>query len=299
MQGFRISKRESVKENISRILTGQVDYILGHCAGDRENIHISIHEIRKSIKRIRAVLRLIREEIGYSTYYRENVYYRDINRKLSDLRTANVLVFTLEYLKSEIRLRNNELDPLIRSILGERKTLLGELISVNGDLKDFSELFLKGRERIPELPIEHNGFEAFEGGIHRMYRQSRDYLDKALQDHGTDHLHDMRKRMKYLWYQIQILTPIYPVQLKAFARALEGITEKLGIYHDLEVLNGYIREPGVEMGPAVRQTLLDACEFKKAALLPWILRKSGPAFSEDPGALVHRMGEYWKQYYRQ
>ncbi|MCK4751050.1 MAG: CHAD domain-containing protein, partial [Bacteroidales bacterium] len=80
MNGFSISKRETVKENIDRILLEQVDYILGHCEGEQEDMHKSIHEIRKSIKRIRAVLRLIREEIGYSTYYRENVFYRDISR---------------------------------------------------------------------------------------------------------------------------------------------------------------------------------------------------------------------------
>ncbi len=297
MKGFSISKRENVKENINRILLGQVDYILGHCSSDRENVHVSIHEIRKSIKRIRAVLRLIREEIGYSTYYRENVFYRDINRRISDLRTSSVLVLTLESFKSELRLRRNELDPLIDSLLEQRENILSGLLSAGNGLRDLSELFSEGRERIPELPVEHDGFEALEGGLQRMYRQSRDYLDMARAKPGADHLHDMRKRMKYFWYQVQILTPIYPVQMRAFARALERITERLGVYHDLEILSGYIQENDVEVDAGIRETLLDACEFKKSALLPWILQKAGPAFSEDPEALVLRMGGYWNQYF--
>ena len=96
MKGFRISKRENVRDNINRILSEQIDYILEQSEKGEDEIHKSIHEIRKSIKRIRAVLRLIREEIGYSTYHRENVFYRDINRETSDLRTYNVLTLTLE-----------------------------------------------------------------------------------------------------------------------------------------------------------------------------------------------------------
>jgi len=301
MKGFCISKRESVKENINRILLEQVDYVLEHCEGAQEDIHKSIHEIRKSIKRIRAVLRLIREEIGYSSYYRENVTYRDIGRSISDLRTCNVLVFMLEDLKIDLSgsIAIEALEPLIDSVRTQREELLDGILSDNRVLRDLSLQFAGARTRIADLPIEKDGFEAFSGGIYRMYRQGKDYLLSAKKDPSMHHLHNMRKRMKYLWYQVEIIKPIYPGPLKAFASSLENITEKLGTYHDLAVLSGYLKEVEGGLKKGHKQTLLDACEFKKAALLPGILRMTGAALSEEPGALIHRLNEYWKIYYRQ
>jgi len=48
-----------------------------------------------------------------------------------------------------------------------------------------------------------------------------------------------------------------------------------------------------------QQTLLDACEFKKAGLLPGIMRMSEAAYIEEPDAFMHRISEYWKIFYRQ
>ena len=47
-----------------------------------EDVHKAIHETRRTIKRIRAILRLIRDETGYNIYYRENRFYRNISRKM-------------------------------------------------------------------------------------------------------------------------------------------------------------------------------------------------------------------------
>jgi CHAD domain-containing protein len=301
MNGFSISKRESVKENIDRILYEQIDYILGHCNREQEDIHVSIHEIRKSIKRIRAVLRLIREEIGYSTYYRENVFYRDINRSISELRTYNVLALTLESLKKDISGNFSEevIDPMIESIREQRESLLAQVMSEDRVLSGLSKKFSKARKRIPGMPIEHDGFEVFAGGIFRMYRQGKEYLLAARKDPDMHHLHDMRKRMKYLWYHIEILRPIYPGLLKAYANSLEKITEKLGVYHDLAVLTEYLQHEDAGLRKNYQETLLDACEFRKSSILPGVMRNAGALFSEEPESLVQRMGEYWKIYYRQ
>jgi len=301
MKGFRISKRESVKENINRILLEQIDYILKHCKNEPEDMHISIHEIRKSIKRIRAILRLIREEIGYSSYYRENVFYRDIGRSISDLRTYNVLVLMLEDLKNNLdgSITTEALEPLIESVGMQREKLLFGILSDKRILYDLSVKFAEARSRIAELPIEKDSFEVFSGGIYRMYRQGKDLFLSVRKDPSMHQLHDLRKRMKYLWYQIEIIRPIYPGPLKAYASSLENIADKLGVYHDLAVLSKYLNEVDRGLKKGHKQTLMDACEFKKEALLPDIMRMTGAALSEEPGALLHRMNEYWKIYYRQ
>jgi CHAD domain-containing protein len=261
----------------------------------------AIHEIRKSIKRIRAVLRMIRDEIGYSTYNRENVFYRDINRSISDLRTYDVLIGTLENLRSGLSgsLPDAPVESMIRSIRDQREQMASEIFSSNAALTEIAGRIGEAKSRIPGLPIRQDGFEVFEKGILRTYRKGKDYLLSATKGHDLKHLHDMRKRMKYLWHQIQVLKPIYPGAMGALARSLETVTEKLGIYHDLEMLSGYLKNNAEGMEEEIRGALLEACEFKKYALLPSTFRKAGVAFGEEPESLVTRLGQYWKVYYGQ
>ena len=55
----------------------------------------SIHETRKCLKRIRALLRLVRPGIDDDDFRRENARYRDIARMLSPERDADILPETL------------------------------------------------------------------------------------------------------------------------------------------------------------------------------------------------------------
>jgi CHAD domain-containing protein len=301
MKGFRISERESVKETINRILYEQIDGILENCENKRDDFHKSIHEIRKSIKRIRAVLRLVREEIGYSSYYRENVFYRDINRSTSYLRTLNVLTLSLENIQTDLadKLEPERIEPLLVDIRQQREKMLAGMLSSDRVLKDLSVQFMDGRSRIPTLPIHNNKFEARAGGIERMYRQGKAYLNDSIKKTDTHQLHDMRKRMKYLWYQIEILKPVYPGLLKAYGSSLESISERLGIYHDLAVLSAYLQENETGLEEMVRDTVIEACEFKKSAMLPDIFSQASAAYTEEPEAFIQRLDGYWKIYYRQ
>lgn len=301
MKDFSISKTENVKESIVRILLGQVDSILEQCKNSRDDIHKSIHEIRKSIKRIRAVLRLIREEIGYSTYYRENVFYRDLSRGLSDIRTQNVLHETLKNLHSELvpGIPEESIEPVLEQILECRDRMLDTRLILDRDFRELAGALKAARKRIPLLPIARNDFRVFEGGMQRMYRKSREYLKAARKETSMQTLHDMRKRMKYLWYQAEIMKPLYPELLKAFADALESITEKLGICHDLDVLSEQLKDPGLDLDEKIRETLLEAIKFKQGALLPVILKEAETALGEKPEAFMARMSEYWRIYQNQ
>ncbi|HKN40971.1 MAG TPA: CHAD domain-containing protein [Acidimicrobiia bacterium] len=54
------------------------------------------HDARKRAKKLRALLRLVRPELGDDVYRRENRALRDAARRLSPVRDAWVLVETLD-----------------------------------------------------------------------------------------------------------------------------------------------------------------------------------------------------------
>ena len=54
-----------------------------------------MHEARKDMKKLRALLRLARGELGEDTFRRENACFRDAGRELAGVRDADVMLDTL------------------------------------------------------------------------------------------------------------------------------------------------------------------------------------------------------------
>src|SRR5919108_3500582 len=96
---FQLKPDKTVGKNIRRIVRKQLDGVLeeltrGH-KGSRDEV---VHEARKSLKKIRAVLRLVRPAIGDKTYRQENTCFRDAARPLTEVRDARILIETLDKL---------------------------------------------------------------------------------------------------------------------------------------------------------------------------------------------------------
>jgi hypothetical protein len=58
----------------------------------------SVHDARKAFKKVRSVLRLVRDEIGEKTYHAENRRFRNAARPLTEVRDAKALVEILDKL---------------------------------------------------------------------------------------------------------------------------------------------------------------------------------------------------------
>ena len=298
MSEFELKHNETVAENITRILTSQADNVKSHCKAGPDKRHEAIHEIRKSIKRIRAILRLVRGEIGYSTYYRENIFYRDLNRSLSDIRALNVLVASSRVLQSDLSdtLEESRFNPLIGSLQEKRDQMLDRLILKENLLHSILKQMDSAKRRIRKLPIEHNDFRAFDGGLTRIYKQGLLYRDLSQAQPVPENIHNLRKRIKYHWYHMQILQPISPSILKPYTETLDMIGENLGQYHDLAELQSHLElNPGI-LENHLQSTLTDGCEIKKTSILNRIWKDVEAVYSEKPGDLARRFARYWEIY---
>ena len=129
-----------------------------------------------------------------------------------------------------------------------------------------------------------------------MYRQGKKYLQDVRENPSPKQLHDLRKRLKYFWYQVEILKPIFPGPLKAYASTLERIGENLGIYHDLQVLQEFLSELTIIPDAIINETLQEACLAMQSMLLHNIWPMADIAYSEKPAALVNRLASYWRVY---
>ena len=108
---YRLKNKESISTEIKRIACEQTDKAIENLtteiriASDNntdwsadtnivEERQEAIHDVRKRIKKIRAVIRLVRDDLGKEIYQQENHCFRDAGRRLSEVRDAQVLLET-------------------------------------------------------------------------------------------------------------------------------------------------------------------------------------------------------------
>ena len=107
---------------------------------------------------------------------------------------------------------------------------------------DALERLAAARAAIPALPLERKDYGPLIAGLRRTYRDGRSAAKKARKKHDTEALHEWRKRVKDLWHQCQVLTPLWPKRMKAMADAAHDLSDLLGEDHDLAVLAQTARE---------------------------------------------------------
>src|SRR5215475_14207002 len=95
---FELKPGQSARKNVRRIARKQLDDALEQLTGTVGARDEAVHEVRKSLKKVRAVLRLVRRAIGEATYRAENTCFRDTARPLTEVRDARILIETLDNL---------------------------------------------------------------------------------------------------------------------------------------------------------------------------------------------------------
>src|SRR5438046_6457008 len=99
--GFKLKLREPLPDGLKRVFCEQIESALKLCRHPAKERGVTVHEVRKHLKKLRAALRLTVSEVGKSRHAREDRYVREIGRLVSDLRDAQVRLQTLIQLRDE------------------------------------------------------------------------------------------------------------------------------------------------------------------------------------------------------
>src|SRR2546423_5951332 len=99
--GFRLKLREPLSDGLKRVFREQIQSALKLCRHPAKQRGVTVHEVRKHLKKLRAALRLAIGEVGKDRHAREDRCVREIGRLVSDLRDAQVRLQTLIQLRDE------------------------------------------------------------------------------------------------------------------------------------------------------------------------------------------------------
>lgn len=289
----QIANDESLPLAIQRITVGLLESArsdLRHDADDE--FDEGIHGARKKLKRVRAILRLIRDEIGETAYRNENAVLRDTGRSIAAMRDARVLGETLvallppfddsfavtqAYLDERYRVAREHTD---------RTVIVAALDNLGAARSRFAAFAIEG--------VVRNEFAAIAPGLRRTYKRGRRDHRRSTEVHDDHLLHAWRKQVKYLRHQMEALVPIDPDRIGRMVGPLEELGELLGVDHDLAVLAHLIAtDPAAAAGDADRVALAAILAERRAELAPSLHRLGAAIYSDTAGTFVARIGDLW------
>ena len=279
---FRIRHDETLPDGIRRILRGQIDLAIDDlAAGARADPAEAVHECRKSFKRVRAALRLIRDEIGDEAYRRENATFRDLGRRLSGARDSQVLVETLD------ALGRDEFSAFRAQLVAEQHAAEREVRGqAQGALAVIAEL-RDSRMRIAAWEFRDDDPAALAPAFGRIYRRGRRALRAVRDDPSDEHFHELRKRTKDLWHAAQILRATAPKSLNAIARRAHHLADLVGDDHDLVVLAQQARRrPDAFADAHELERLEELIARRRRTLQHDAVHVAEKLYAEKPGAMA-------------
>ncbi len=256
-----------------------------------------IHAARKDLKKLRAVVRLLRCELGDDLYRAENERYQEAARLLSPSRDAEAKLEALEDLRERFsgRLAPTDTADWLDELRQERDLAVraaraGDADSIGAALEAVEE----GRGRIEAWPLQANSWKLVGPGICRAYRRGRREMSRAAEDPSGANMHQWRKRAKDLWYHLRILRDARP---EAFGNSLEWadeLADALGDHHDLTVLGDDLLRRDLPL--AGRPALVAAIAERQEELAGTAFELGERLYARKPKVFRRKMRRGWKKW---
>jgi CHAD domain-containing protein len=289
---FALREDEPLREGVERIAVGQLDNSIEGLAGESDaDAATSIHEARKSIKRLRALLRLTRHQLGEHVYRRDNSAFRDIGRRLSGARDSRVMLDTLSGLSERHPKRAPApgLAPFRRTLLSRHANAQRKLRDSDAASEALREL-RHARDRVAHWPVDGESVASLAPGLERIYRRGRKTYKVARKNPSTENLHELRKRAKDLWYTGQIVQAASPKAMKKMVKGAHELADLIGEEHDLALLaESAIARPERFGEEASLEDLLDLIERRRGDLQRRALKVAARLYEKKPGKVARKL----------
>jgi CHAD domain-containing protein len=285
---------------VRRIARRYLDRAEESLAGDPPSSG-AVHAARKSLKKARTGLRLLRPTLAASVYRRENLALRDAAHRLNEARDASVLLRTLQWLHSHApSLRSSTtVAELARELQGSQARAEARLHSPRV-LDSLRHALEQSERRARDWPVGRHGWTVLGPGLRRIYRSGRRRTPSARSMPSDEALHAWRKQVKYLRYALGMLKPIAPGALGALERRAHNLSDHLGEEHDLALLAEHALAYGAahsaHNGDRGLRALLRIIEERRRRLASLALTEGELLYQQRPRAVQRRFARDWHRW---
>ncbi|HXI73414.1 MAG TPA: CHAD domain-containing protein [Verrucomicrobiae bacterium] len=285
---FRFKKSESATQGVRRLCRERIRVARSFLQASGHPV--AVYGVRKEIKKLRALLRLVRGEIGTSAFRKCTKALRAAAVCLAATRDARVMLLALEKIAGQNATRRF---PEIQKVLQKNYRARTREFRGGNSVTMADRILKKTGRRLRGLKIKASSWAAIEPGLRQGYRRGREACRLARKEPSSEHLHEWRKHVKDLWFYFCLLSPAWPAAMRGRTDDLGLLGVQLGDDHDLFLLQQYVSD--ATEGPlkeAVAVTRL--IETRRSQLRRDTLRLGSQLYTETPDVFCRQLEKHWK-----
>jgi CHAD domain-containing protein len=292
---YRLRSNESLTHGLRRLARAELRSAADHMRQTDPPRDEAIHEARKSLKKVRAIVHLIEADNG-RRLARSPTRLRDVGRTLSQLRDADAMVKMLTALRDKNpRLLSEHTFARIRRRLSSHKRDVMETAERDGAWKDVIGELRTLRRRAKRWRPAHRGFGALAAGIDLTYRRGRKAMERARTRERAEDFHEWRKEIKALWYELRLIEAC-DRNIRRDVAALHRAETWLGDDHNAVVLCEELSKDASICGMIDVDRLRLAADQHQCRLRKKAITRMRRLYSRSPRAYLRRLERAWKKW---
>jgi CHAD domain-containing protein len=293
---YRLEPLRPVDQGVRRVAASQIGDLLADHGGRNAPAAEAVHEARKAIKRLRALLSLVREGLAEDDLEREKDRLRSLAGMLAGARDAQVMMETTSSLENgEMHRSCQAAARKIKTLIEEKRNEAEKHLRAKVSSLPVGE-FKKALKAFEALPLNGLAFDDVLDGFARTYRRGRKMFAEILANGADDEgYHELRKQVQQHWRHLQLLSDAWPKALRPQIALAHELAETLGKDHDIAVLAAFVRHNAAWIGDVKgSEAYLRLCVKRQGKLRARANLLARRLYAETPKAICKRLRIYWE-----
>ena len=185
--GFRLRLREPLSEELKRVFREQIESALHLCQNPAKQRGVTVHEVRKHLKKLRAAMRLAIGTVGKNCHAEEDRCVRMIGRLVSDLHDTQVRLQTFIELREEAAKTCERLLPRTEELLLlERESFSAAFAGWQSQAIPQLE---QVKARLMRWRLDDLDWKQIRNALSKIYRRGQRALAKTIDDPEPENFH--------------------------------------------------------------------------------------------------------------
>lgn len=294
----KLDPGKPLSRSVPELARHHLDAAIEQLDEQRNGIETAVHQGRKHLKRVRALIRLV-EHCDPKHLKPTRRALSDAARSLSEVRDATALVECAGGLASYLEGRNagDMAHPLKEAVERRRDLLALEAPSLSRLTDPVIAACRKAAQDLEGAFFGHRdeAADVLAEGRSRNHRKARATLEVCHHGGHPEAFHDLRKCAQATMFQAGFLSDAWPFAMAAEADEAKALTDILGHEHDLEVLNILLHsEPHLFGAIADRDRLAELIMERRAALRHDAMTIAARLYSDGAKREMKRFAALWQ-----
>jgi hypothetical protein len=281
----------SLGDNVRKAAKAEFDRAIAEVSETGFEVHGTVRNVRRRLKRVRSLLRLIRPV--FPDYASENKALRDIGAEVGELRDVMALVEAADLLAHGREGDEAVALGLLRLELANRAAEREEELDREAFLTQLRTRLREARVRSEIWEFRNEGRAALVPGFVDTYRRARRDLKRAKDSGEEDDFHAWRKTVKLHAGHLSVLRGLVPAFADGRLRRAKKLGVVLGDFQNLCVLRQALAEDPSLAAEADRACIAPLAQAAAAELSRKALKLGAPLLAEAPRLVEARWEAYW------